>query len=118
VRYRLSRYRAADLLPGPCYQRKHRGRTSVAVEPEDRSSVISQALASIDIVLAVVGGVRPGGSERHHRRKPKLLAHLQSEQGLAEIVISLRDHEVSAFVGSPADLLCVHDPDRAARGRV
>ena len=66
--------------------------------------------ARLDVVVAVVGLVRLRRRERDHGRQAELLAHLQADQRLAEVVVGLGDDEVDALLDRPAELLGVLRP--------
>jgi hypothetical protein len=56
--------------------------------------------------------------QRHQRGQAQLADDLQRDQGLAEVVVRLRDDEVDALLDGPAELLGVHGPDRLPGVRV
>ena len=118
VRDRLGGHGAADLLPDPGDQRQHGGGPAVAVQPHDGGPVVGQDLARLDVVVTVPGLGRAGGGQRHHGRQAKLLADLQADQGLAEVVVGFGDDEVDALVGGPAQLLGIHGAHHIGAGRI
>ena len=71
--------------------------------------------ARLDVVVAVVGRRRLHARERDHRGQAELLADLEPDQRLADVVVGLRDHEVDALLDRPAELLLVLRADHRAR---
>jgi len=75
--------------------------------------MIRQDLARLGEVVAVPGGIGMSGGKSHHGGQAVLLDHLQPDQGLTQVVVGLRDHEVDALLNRPANLLRVHRADGA-----
>ena len=116
VGHRLGRDRDVDRRPDALEQRQHRLRPARAVEADERRAGVGEDLAGLDVVVAVVGLLALHARERDHRGQPERRADLEPDQGLADEVVGLRDHEVDALLDRPAELLLVlraHDRARS-----
>jgi hypothetical protein len=99
--------RHVDGLADALEQREHGLRPARAVEAHDRRAVARDDPAGVDVVVTVVRHRRLHAGERHHRRQAEVLADVDRDQRLADVVERLGDDEVDAFLDGPAELLLV-----------
>ena len=88
--------------------------------PTTAAPCAARIAARLDVVRSVVGRIGLHAGEGHHGGQAELVADLEADERLAEVVVRLADDEVDAFLLRPAELLAVlraHDRHPTASGR-